>query len=144
MDANYHVAEWAYVIEDDFVEKTCPDEWKDLEEVLTKHGIGLDDLAQFLEYELESLYDITKEELEDAKNAYDELIRQFKMKTSFSIKLRYHDNEEYGSENDSITENFFAVDYTEIVLLNPVAKKIGMEVKLKDWVTDAQHQLEWR
>jgi hypothetical protein len=102
---SYHVADWDYVIDDEFVENTCPDAWNDLVDFLKTIDLNIFDFAEIIEYDNYSDEIITQEQLSEAMTLYNELVRQFKVKTDFSIKLRFHDIYEYGNEIQTIFLN---------------------------------------
>jgi hypothetical protein len=141
MEKTYHSAEWDYVVDDNFVQQTCPEEWKCLSDFLEDKGLSIYLFAEIMEYEEGECKDITDEEYSEAMMLYDELVRQFKMKTGFTITLRYHDIDEYGTEIQTIEGCFFTVDYTEVIRINPLVKKIGMDIKFHSWISDADYKM---
>lgn len=122
-----HGANYADVVEDKFVEKICPKEWKKLMDAISKS----DEFGSMEEFAQIKRYDDVGED--EATLAYNQLTDAFNKKTKLDLSLGFHDADEEGDRYDDVNGYFWMVD--GVYSYTPAGKKYRKEIDRKLFVT---------
>ena len=118
---------YADVVEDRFIEKICPKEWKKFIDAISKNEEfeNMEEFAQVISYD-----DVGEDE---ATLAYNSLVTAFNNETKLDLSLGYHDCDENGDRYDDINGCFWRVD--GVYQLTPAGMKYKNEIDRKFFVT---------
>jgi hypothetical protein len=129
-------AYFEWVVEEEKLKQVCEEEYGELSEVLKKFKVSFDELASAICYQSE--IEVEEEEVNEIFFSFDQLVKRFKEKTDLTLHLGYHDSSDSGDRYDELDGYFFAVDFSEIYELTPVAKKAkeqGINIRAKTYVS---------
>jgi hypothetical protein len=120
----------ADTVDNEFVAKQCPLEYRILIDTLNGAEIELDDffLAQYFDGDYDNLKEGFDDQLID--EAYDALKKAFNEKTGLELGTVYHDAEDRGDELDG---GAFSVD--GVYGLTAAGEKFKDDIERKFWTT---------
>lgn len=126
-------AAFAEVVKQEFVEKTCPEEFQELLNIIDLvDDMFLTDLAKCAQYPEDIEGELTtKCSIDDAHKiyeAYNKLCNKFLEKTHLSLYINYHEAEDRG---DEVNGMFWCVD--GVYQLSHAGKKYQKEIERKFW-----------
>jgi hypothetical protein len=124
----------ADTVTNEFVTKTCPEEYKVLLEVLQENDYDIDRLAYCAtnggDVESELTVDMDDEPAAIINNAYDKLCIVFEEKTGLTLEIKYHDKED---RYDEVNGMFWEVD--GVYEKTAAGKKYDKDIERKFWTT---------
>jgi hypothetical protein len=110
-------AAYADVVEEKFIEKTCPKELMTfLNAVEDNDNVVLENVAKDLQFNEDNGYVTPK-----IKKAYKALVAAFNKKTGLSLGIGFHDSDENGDRYDEINGVYWSVG--GVWQLTPAGKK---------------------
>jgi hypothetical protein len=119
-------ANYADVVEQDFIKNMCPQEYEAFIQALKNKDIDLGELAQtWRDYS-------SKEEKQDHFKAYQTLCDTFKQKTGLELYLDYH-SEDDGDRYDDINGVMWCVD--GVYQHTKAGRKYQEQIERKSWVS---------
>lgn len=125
-------ANFAEVIQEEFVKEQCPETFQKLLDVLLEADYSLETLANSAQYddlEGELTVDIFDEAtIKKIVDAFDNLCNEFQEKIGLELMIKYHNAEDRGDEVNGV---FWAVD--GVYQLTPAAEKIKDKIERKFW-----------
>ncbi len=130
-------ANYADVISAEFIEKTCPKEFKAFNDVFQDAvNFGLNELSEYEIYNFLRSKEVTKDVLPIIKElvgVYTKLQRAFKKITGLTLSMEWHDSEENGDTYDEVNGFFWCVD--GVFQFTPAGKKYKRYITRSFYVT---------
>ncbi len=125
-------ANFAEVVENEFVKEQCPETYDMFLILLDEADISFDTVAACLdEYAgIDSIDNTTERQEEEIRTLYKNLQTEFEKKTGLTLGIRYHNAEERG---DDVDGTFWEVD--GVYVYSPAGKKFKNKIERKIWVT---------
>ena len=117
-------ANYADVISEDFIKKTCPERFSSLKEMFKGEDLDMESFAQLVECQ-----DLD----ETAEMVYDLLCDDFEEKTGLTLGLGYHDKQDEGDRYDDVDGSFWWVG--NAYELSEAGKKYEKEINRKCYVS---------
>ena len=121
-----YAANFAEVVEQDFVKEQCPDQFENFVQALADKNIPTEEFAQ------NNQYYSKKERKKKSYKAFLSLCEQFNKKTGLDLYIDYH-NPNNGDCYDDITGVMWCVD--GVYQLTKAGKKFQKQIERKFWVS---------
>jgi hypothetical protein len=126
-------ASYADTVTDEFVKKTCPEEYAALLGVLKENDYDIERLAYCAanggDVEGELTVDLEDEQASNINTAYEILCMTFQDRTQgLELNIKYHDKEDRGDEVDGV---FWEVD--NVYVLSEAGKANKGDIERKFW-----------
>lgn len=103
------MAGYLYELNSDVFSETIPGAYQTFLEVLERHDIGTDDVAQAITYDDWFMTDLEDPAIEEIEASYKQVQRMFEAKTGLKVSLTYID-EDSGSQYNDVSGAVWGVD----------------------------------
>jgi len=118
-------AGYADTVEDKFVKKMCPIEFKELDKLLNKHEIDWEEFAR------EAMYG--EYEIDEIEKAFVKLQKKFEKNTRLELGIGFHDQHDEGDRYDEVNGVYWCVG--GVYELTTAGKKYESKIFRKLFVT---------
>jgi len=118
-------ADYADIVEESFLQTTCPLEFKELDKLLNKHEIDWEEFAREAMY---GEYDI-----EEIEKAFVKLQNKFEKDTGLELLIGFHDQHDEGDRYDEVNGVYWHVG--GVYELTEAGKKFEENINRKMFVT---------
>ena len=120
-----HAANYADCVELEFLLDTCPQEYQNLEMVMDEYDYSWDQIGQEAHHE--------QFEVDEIKEAYEELQQAFYVATGLKVYAHYHNHEDEGDRYDEVNGLYFHVE--GVYQLSPAGERNKDKIERKFFVT---------